>query len=326
MLYAGEQPVPGYQLREKIGAGACGEVWKAEKKDGIVALKFIDCRSQQTAHIRSEIRILRGLSELSHPHIIQLHQVHATSHYIVLEMELADRNLQDVLIEHRLNHGAYFSPPQALAFLDQAGEGLDFLAGVRLPGTHLLSQGLQHCDVKPSNLLLCGEQLKIADFGLCAGSRRQMHRSGWRGTRPYAAPELYRGQAASGTDQYALAVTYCGLVFGSSVFLPGALEGKEPTAPIELSRLPEHQSPVIARALHPLPSARYASCLDFLSALRKALALDGMQEPETAEGSGQEPDSTPLASVPRKSQTPGTPGQPPLQKWIDQARTFLSDT
>jgi serine/threonine protein kinase len=274
------QPIPGYRLCEKIGVGAFGQVWKADKDGVEVALKFLDARAHSSSSLANEIRILRGLAELSHPHIIQFLNVHATSRYLVLEMELGDRNLHDLHQEHFDQTGTDLPRVLALDLLDEAAEALDFLAGVSLPGVHMSSissRGLQHCDVKPSNLLLVGETLKIADFGLCAGSRRQTHHNGWKGTRPYAAPELHRGQAVSGTDQYALAVTFCELIAGVEPFLPEALSRTAPPCPmpIDLGKMRYHESPVLARALHPQPSARYPSCRSFLEALRKATELDG---------------------------------------------------
>jgi serine/threonine protein kinase len=280
ILGVDSQPIPGYRLCEKIGIGAFGQVWKAEKDGALVALKFLDARAHSSSSLANEIRILRGLAELSHPHIIQFLNVHATSRYLVLEMELGDCNLHDLHQEHFDRTGTDLPRVQAIDLLDQAAEALDFLAGVSLPGVHMSSissRGLQHCDIKPSNLLLVGETLKIADFGLCAGSRRQTHRHSWKGTRPYAAPELHSGQAVSGTDQYALAVTYCELVAGVEPFLPEALSRTAPPCqmPIDRGKMRYHESPVLARALHSQPSARYPSCRAFLGALRKATELDG---------------------------------------------------
>src|SRR5437588_271941 len=130
--------------------------------------------------------------------------------------------------------GKNVPPERLLDWLEQAATALDFLAGVTLPGFNCSSKGLQHCDVKPSNLLLVGDVVKVADFGLCAGTSWQTHRNGWKGTPPFAAPELYRGQAAVGTDQYALAITFLKLCCGDRPFWP-EVPGADPRSlPVDL--------------------------------------------------------------------------------------------
>src|SRR5262249_19697451 len=113
---------------------------------------------------------------------------------------------------------------------------------------------------------------KVADFGLCAGTGWQTHRKGWRGTPPFAAPELFNGSSSVGTDQYALAVTFCAVVMGERPFVPGALSPSPPPGmPIDLTKLRTLEYPIISRALHPYPSSRWPSCVTFIQELRKAI-------------------------------------------------------
>jgi serine/threonine protein kinase len=233
-------------------------------------LKFLDSRTKARSLISSEIRVLRGLAELRHPNIIQLFGVHASSRYIILAMERADGNLHALRETYKAEAGINVPPEHALEMLDQVAEALDFLVTLQLPGVNIVSRGLQHCDIKPSNILLVGDLVKVADFGLCAvtGSRYGMR--GWLGTPPYAAPELYGGQGVPGTDQHALAVTWCELCYGSVVFPKRNFAEVPRGLPIELTALPAREVPVVTRALHPHPSARWPSCKAFIEALRRA--------------------------------------------------------
>ncbi len=273
MLDPGMRPPPGFRLGRQLGAGGFGEVWEAVNADGkSLALKFMDCRTKPSGVISSEIRVLRALRELKHPHIIQLFDVYATSHYIVLSMERADGNLNDLHQAYLDETGKHVPPDHLLEMLGQVAVGLDFLAGVHLPGYHAASRGLQHCDIKPSNLLLVGETVKIADFGLCAAANWQTHKNGWKGTPLYAAPELYKGGATASTDQYALAVTFLKLCAGDRPFWPQRPAGAAPPdCGVDLTKVREAELPVIRRALHPLPSCRWPSCQDFIRALRHAI-------------------------------------------------------
>lgn len=273
MLEVGLQAVPGYRLSQQLGKGAFGEVWEALNADGAgVALKFMDCRTKSPTIISSEVRVLRGLRELKHPGIIQLLSVSAYSHYIVLVMERADGNLDDLKEAYLEETGKPIPTDHLLELLEQVAEVLDFLAVAKVPGFNQTSVGLQHCDIKPSNILLMNDRVKVGDFGLCASTAWQTHRDSWKGTLPYAAPELYRGLATVGTDQFALAVTYCELCAGERPFFKyGPSADRPPSMPIDLTKIREREVPIIGRALHTLPSSRYPSCRAFITALREAV-------------------------------------------------------
>ena len=271
MHEVGSQPIAGHRLIQRLGAGAFGEVWEAHGPDGtIVALKFMDCRTASPSLISSEIRVLRGLSELQHPYFIQMHGVFSTGHYIVLSMERADGNLDDLRQVYLEETGRNIPVDHLLELLEQAAEGLDYLAELKLPNVNPSSRGLQHCDIKPSNLLLLGEHLKIADVGLCAGTSWQTHRDSWRGTPPYAAPELFKGQATIGTDQFALCMSFLRLCAGDRPFWNTAPEDAPPSGlPIDLTKLRERELPIIVRALHPHADSRWPSCRAFIQAMRE---------------------------------------------------------
>jgi serine/threonine protein kinase len=273
MLEVGSQPIPGHRLTQRLGAGAFGEVWEAHEGGGkLVALKFINCRTASSSLISSEIRILRGLSELRHPNFIQMFGVHATANHIVLSMERADGNLDDLRQVYLEETGKNIPADHLLELLEQAAEGLDFLAELKLPGVNSSSRGLQHCDIKPSNLLLLGDCVKIADFGLCASTSWQTHRNGWRGTPPYAAPELFKGQATVGTDQFALCVTFLRLCAGDRPFWSNQPALSPPSGlPVDLTKLRERELPILTRALHPHPGSRWPSCRAFIQALREII-------------------------------------------------------
>jgi len=262
----------GYRLVEPIGAGAFGVVWEArDRADRPVALKFLDCRAGHRDLINAEIRVLQALSEVRHPHIIRLKGVHAYSRHLVLVMEKADGNLADLRAANLEQQGRNLPVEQMLDIMEQAADTLDFLAGLKLPG--LPASGMQHCDIKPSNLLVIGSCLKVADFGLCTGMGwHTLNGKGWGGTWPYAAPELYRGRPALGTDQYALAVTFCQMVMGDRVFRRGARPDDPPgVLPVDLTKFSEQREVlVLARALHAQAGYRYPSCAAFVAALRKA--------------------------------------------------------
>jgi serine/threonine protein kinase len=273
MLEVGSTPIPGYRLTRRLGAGAFAEVMEARTSDGrIVALKFLDTRSRYGTIVRSEARVWLGLTELQHPGIVPLYGVMASSHYLVLSMERADGDLNQLHRTYQEDFGTHIPREDVLELLAPVAETLDFLAGVGLPNVNASSPGLQHCDIKPANLLVVGDRVKVGDFGLCTATTGKTHRGGgWRGTRPYAAPELFQGRVSNRTDQYALAVTWCELCEGEAVFNDVPItESGSPALPIELMKLPAGEARVIARALQHQPALRYPSCKEFLDDLRRA--------------------------------------------------------
>jgi serine/threonine protein kinase len=280
VLQIGEEPVLGYRLRNRLGAGSFGEVWEAAGPNGqTVALKFIDSHRRDCSLIRAEIRLLQSVSGLGHANLIKLLGVYASSHYFVLCLEKADGNLEELRLAYREVTGGNIPAEDLLDLLEQVACGLDFIAGLKLPGFNLSSSGLQHCDIKPKNLLLLGEVVKIADFGLCAALGEQTHKQGCRGTYPYAPPELYRGRAAPTTDQYSLAVTYCDLVGGERVLSGAAYGGAAIAAQLDLGPIGHEQREVLMRALSNDPTRRWPSCQAFVGALREAIRSQPTSKP-----------------------------------------------
>ncbi|HMF15361.1 MAG TPA: protein kinase family protein, partial [Gemmataceae bacterium] len=163
--------MPGYRLTEKLGVGGFGEVWAAAGQDGKdVALKFIDCQGKPGAAIAHEIRMMRNLKDLRHPNFIRLHGVCASSPYIIIIMERADGSLKDLQAVYQQETGRTIPTDHLLELLEQAAVALDSLAELRLPGFTWTDGCVQHCDVKPTNLLVMGDTLKVADFGLCSSA------------------------------------------------------------------------------------------------------------------------------------------------------------
>ena len=110
--------------------------------------------------------------------------------------------------------------------------------------------------MKPQNLLLSGNTLKIADFGLvrCLENSDTWHTGSH--TPMYAAPEFFKNQVSSRSDQYCLAITYCELRGGCPPFCGsiynitnGHLRG-EPN----LSMLPFSERPIVRRRWPRIPN------------------------------------------------------------------------
>ena len=258
-LAAGCELVSGYRLLRRLGKGGFGEVWEATGPDGVsVALKLVP-RTERAAAV--EGRALEVLKELRHPHLLTTLGTWLTEDFLVIAMELAAGTLLDRWQEAKAQGLPGIPREELLATFTQAAEGIDFLH----------SQGIQHRDIKPQNLLLVGSTLKVADFGLARVLSHSVTGHTGSLTLAYAAPEFFEGHTARSSDQYSLAVAYCQLRSGRRPFegtLAQVVAGHLHQPP-DLSMLPEKERPAVARALDKDPSARWPSCQEFVAALRE---------------------------------------------------------
>ncbi len=261
----------GYRLVRVRGQGAFGQVWEAEADDGdTVALKFLPCNSDLAA--AQEVRNLLTISRLSHNHLLPVRRVWADRGCVVAVMDLADGSLFDLLEVSLSEFGLPLPADQVCHYLAQAAAGLDFLNARR--HQHNCSRaGFQHGDIKPSNLLLFGEAVRVCDFGLASPTAADVVTQRPAGTPAYAAPEVFRGQRSRWTDQYALAVSYCELRGGRLPFrdTPEHFRANYVRPQPDLSMVTPAERPVLARALARTPQDRWPSCSDLIGRLAGVL-------------------------------------------------------
>lgn len=266
-IKVGAQPKPGCTLKKRLGAGAFGEVWEAIDEEGCrVAMKFMRSKKDKPEAVANEVRQFMMLKQMSHPHVLVLTDVICIADMIVLIMELANGSLHDLHEFYKSERNTHVSLGTLIDLIEQAACGIDFLASIKLPGTQLTQSGFQHCDVKPSNLLLVGKTVKVADFGIVG--RLGLQTGEFMGTPFFAPPELYLGHPSARTDQFSLAVTYCYLRTGKFPF-PDS-KGKPPEGYPQLERYPPNEREVLARALSLNWIDRYSSCTEFVQLMRQA--------------------------------------------------------
>src|SRR4051794_11046778 len=160
----GDEPVPGFQLRERVGVGGSGEVWRAEAPGGLpVALKLIHVARKLGAREQSTLRILRAIR---HPNLLTYFGAWTTDDFLVIGMELADRSLWDRWHEFAEQGLAGIPRGELLEALGEAAEVIDFLHEPRHELDGRTGVAILHRDIKPQNLMLVGRGVMVADFGL----------------------------------------------------------------------------------------------------------------------------------------------------------------
>lgn len=267
------EPIPGYRLIEPLGSGGFGEVWKCDVPGGIYkAIKFVfgNLQGSENEAVRAEqeLAALERVKNIRHPFLVNVERVEQIEGELVIVMELADKDLRDLLNEYRANGQVGIPRAELLSYLRDAAEALDLIHN---------QYNLQHLDIKPSNLFLVSNRVKVADFGLVKAleGRGNTTNSGLLGgiTPAYASPETFQGDLSKHSDQYSLAIVFQELLTGSLPFSGKSARQlmqqhcmQEP----DLKPLPPSDRAVVARALSKDPQQRFPSCLDFIGALVRA--------------------------------------------------------
>ncbi len=194
---------------------------------------------------------------------------------LVIAMGLGDRSLFDRLEECRGQGLSGIPHDELFGYTEDAAEAIDFLNAP----VHDLGSGpvaIQHCDIKPQNMLIVGGAVQVCDFGLARmmGTDRTTTAAA---TVAYAAPEcLEEGKPSHSTDQYSLAITYFELKTGSLPFAKETLQAVmivKKTGALDFSRLSKTEAAVLGHATAHDPDRRYPSAVEMVRALR--LAADG---------------------------------------------------
>ena len=212
---AGVEPVAGYRLVEPLGRGGFGEVWKCEAPGGLFkAIKAVNGNNGNGQLADQELEALQRIRLIRHPFILSVERIDVIGGVLLIVMELADKNLQVLHAEARTRGEAGLAREELLELLAEAAEALDWMN---------FEHGLQHLDIKPHNLFLVSNHLKVADFGLVQTVSDKNGPTPYRhgGATPlYASPELLRGNISRHCDQYSLAIVYQQMLTGACpVFL-----------------------------------------------------------------------------------------------------------
>jgi serine/threonine protein kinase len=278
-LKPGGEPFPGYILHLPVGRGTCGEVWEARGRDGSpIALKFVRCKNSIAA--AKEVRSFQSLRGFYHPHLLRIYEVFLQADYLVIAMELADGSLMDLFDAYAVEYGTAVEPEVACNYLWQVATALDFLNSFQHEHDGRCV-AFQHCDIKPNNILVFGDQAKLADFGLASPMTTALKNHDRAGTLDFAAPEVYCGRLSDRTDQYALAVTYCLLRGGRLPFhnTTGRFTPSYNRGDPDLSMLSPPERPIIAKALSVSPINRWNCCGELMAELAQLFTV----EPSAAE-------------------------------------------
>lgn len=177
-----------YILDEIIGQGGFGYVFKAhrEKDNSVFAVKTTLPSFGDSSSVLSFKNEIRSATKVSGENVIRYEYVHDGDAfpefppYII--MEYADGGTLGTILEKRKQSGKVYTDNELIGIFKQLAKGMS-----------QINSSLVHRDIKPDNILLCGNTFKISDFGLSkvvVESTRTLSFKGG-GTPLYMAPEAW---------------------------------------------------------------------------------------------------------------------------------------
>jgi len=150
--------LPGYQLLERVGRGAFGNVHKAlnTSQGTLVAIKIVELalvEEEKALDVDETMKEFDILKSLSHQNIVRVLDNIRTDEAICFVMEYVEGGSLRKIIK---NFGTF--PDSLVAiYVEQILQGLEYLH----------ANGIIHSDIKASNLLIDKEgKIMLADFGI----------------------------------------------------------------------------------------------------------------------------------------------------------------
>jgi eukaryotic-like serine/threonine-protein kinase len=253
-----------YEVLARIAQGGMAVVYRGHDRqlDRVVAIKVPRPElARDRAFSEQFRREARAAARLSHPNVVAVYD------------SGEERGLPWIVMEHvsgqtlrgLLDAQGRLDPETTAELLGPVADALD----------HAHHAGIAHLDVKPENVLLTSESVKVADFGLVRAAAQGGHGQALAATVHYCAPEVLRGGVVDGrADVYALGVVAWECVVGRPPF-EGAqgqvvqqhLRGRVPPPSTRLQGVPPSFDAAVVRATDPDPARRQPRASDFAAAI-----------------------------------------------------------
>jgi serine/threonine-protein kinase len=253
-----------YEVVARIAQGGMAIVYRGHDRqlDRVVAIKVPRPEFARDRGFSEQFRReARTAARLSHPNVVAVYDSGEERGlpWIVME-HVSGRTLRDLLDSQRR-----LGAETTAELLGPVADALD----------HAHHAGVVHLDVKPENVLLTSETVKVADFGLVRAAAQRGHGQALAATVHYCAPEVLRGGVVDGrADVYALGVVAWECLTGRPPFegeprqvVQQHLGGRVPPPSRVVEGVPEPVDDAVARATDPDPTRRYLRASDFAAAI-----------------------------------------------------------
>jgi serine/threonine protein kinase/tetratricopeptide (TPR) repeat protein len=252
-----------YVLRERLGVGGQGEVWRAfdPEANADIALKILHpSPGRSAAAWAALVHEHESANRLDHPGILKVYPPERDGKTFLLPMELATGG--DL---KRLRGAGYLT---IVPVLIEAARALQ----------HAHERGVIHRDLKPGNVLFDERgRVKLADFGVSGSSLDPGTDSMVRGLSPFtASPEQLRGEPARPADDiYGLGALAYELLSRYPPHYPhfDAKRVQEEAVPplVPAQQIPPQLATLVSNMLEKDPKRRPANMRDVIDELDASL-------------------------------------------------------
>ena len=273
-----------YDIERELGHGGMAIVYLARdaRHGRRVAVKVLRPELATSLGAERFLREINIAARLTHPNILALYDSGEAAGMLYFVMP----HVEGETLRERMAREHQLPVDEALAITRQVGLALDY--------AH--EHGVVHRDIKPENILLVGDHVLVADFGLAralysAGTERLTESAVAVGTPAYMSPE----QAAADpdvdgrTDLYSLACVLFEMIAGlppfkgatAAALLAQHLTAKPPSICAQRPHCPKAVDAAVERALEKTPADRYRTAKEFVAALTAPTSGTSGENPAT---------------------------------------------
>lgn len=293
-----------YLIKDIAGSGPLGFVFRAHDKeiDVEVALKVINPKLLQSADERKQFaKQIRLARKLSHPNLVRVYEEGEDAERPFFTSQYLDGLTLRKIIDLRLQKGQFFALGEIEPILTQVCAALD--------GAHKVGP---HSDLKPDNVLVLPDLLKVTDFGLGLAMPRLpfVQAMKARKSEKYLAPELVEGNEIDGrADIYSV-----GVILGE--MLSGLLpDGAVPELQRRNPEVPTQLEGIYRKAVNTNPNARFKTASELIGEIaelaKKLAPPPPPRAPRVEPASGAPPAPRPRTSTGMLQLSPRRGDKPP---------------
>lgn len=253
-----------YKVKDVAGTGGAGVVYRTHDQDidVDVALKVVNAKLLQTPEERKLFsREIKTAKKLSHQNIVRIYDEGKDADRAFFTMQFLEGLSLRKIIDLRKEKKQHFALSEVEPIYNQLCQALDYAHKTTL-----------HGDLKPDNVIVLPDLLKVTDFGLLRGLPRKPFLAIQKARQPnfaYLAPEvrLEVEELTPGADLYSLGVILAEMLTGQIVD-----ENKPEQLSVAKTGLDSAVLKVIRRAILRAPKERYGAAGELYEDLRAILA------------------------------------------------------